>query len=106
MLLTFVDFLERIENDFILAYNETLGFLNISVKNIGSGIYFTFKFKISGQKEKQEDILKHFEGNPDITVSIKNEGDSHIAEFKNTNTFYNLSSFIIDLLGIKKNFID
>ena len=104
--MTYVDFLEKVENDFTLAYNETFGFLNVSVKNIGSGIYFTFKFKISSQTDKHAEILKHFESNPDVTVSIKNQGEIFIAEFKNTNTFYNLSSFIIDLLGIKKNFID
>ena len=106
LLLRFVDFLENIENKFSLAYNDSFGFLNLSVKNIGSGLYFTFKFKISSQKHKQDQIIKHFEGNTDITVSIKNENDIYVAEFSNTNTFYNISSFIIDLLGIKNNFTE
>ena len=101
-----MDFLEKIESQFSLAYNETFGFLNLLISDIGSALKFSFKFRISNQKQKKEDLITHFQNNPDIILKIKEEYDNCTAEFSNTNTFYNLSSFFIDLLGIKKSFTD
>ena len=73
------------------AYDETIGFLNSSLSNVGNGIFFRFKFIVN--KEKVNEIVSKLqERSKEINLKITHDGERTFAEFSNYSSFINVAS--------------
>jgi creatine kinase len=102
-ILTYFEFLEKIEKKVNFAMHDNLGFLNTLPTNIGTGTYFKVKIKISPDKLKHVQIIKKMEENSkDINFEIKSDAKTeYYLEMESKNPFYSFSTCLVDILAIK-----
>src|SRR5690606_15594853 len=97
--------MEKITKNLNFAYHENYGYLNTLPSNLGIGMYYKFLFSLSDKKENHEQIKSYFKNNQYVHCEILNQNEKYYLELSNTSSFYNFSSFLIDLVNIKQYFL-
>lgn len=95
----YYEMIEKLDEKLNFSYDNNLGYLNSLPSMLGSANVFVIKLNI--EKSKKDEFKNHFKNNSMIVI---NDISDDICEITNSTTFYNLSQFLIELIGIKTIF--
>lgn len=103
-MILFFDMIDNIEKNNV-CYNNTLGYLNSNVNNIGNGIKFNLKtnLKLKSDSKVDGEIIKKVTLNSNNSIKLIPSKDG--LEINSLNSFSSLSNILLEILNIKNHII-